>query len=33
MPMQYSSADGIGVFTFDNGRLNVGERWSGLKVL
>ncbi|NCF20731.1 MAG: hypothetical protein GWP63_21070 [Haliea sp.] len=29
MPMQYSSADGIGVFTFDNGRLNVGnmELW------
>ena len=29
MPMQYSAADGIGVFTFDNGRLNVGnmELW------
>lgn len=29
MPMQYQSADGIGVFTFDNGRLNLGtmELW------
>ena len=29
MPMQYSPADGIGVFTFDNGRLNLGnmELW------
>lgn len=29
MPMQYASADGIGVFTFDNGRLNLGnmELW------
>jgi len=25
MPMQYTSADGIGVFTFDNGRLNLGN--------
>lgn len=29
MPMQYTCADGIGVFTFDNGRLNLGnmELW------
>lgn len=29
MPMHYKSADGVGVFTFDNGRLNVGsmELW------
>jgi len=29
MPMQYTSANGIGVFTFDNGRLNLGnmELW------
>ena len=25
MPMQYTCADGIGVFTFDNGRLNLGN--------
>jgi len=25
MPMHYESADGIGVFTFDNGRLNLGS--------
>jgi len=25
MPMHYTAADGIGVFTFDNGRLNVGN--------
>jgi len=29
MPMQYACTDGIGVFTFDNGRLNLGnmELW------
>ncbi|MEP6390984.1 MAG: enoyl-CoA hydratase/isomerase family protein [Halioglobus sp.] len=29
MPMQYACADGIGIFTFDNGRLNLGnmELW------
>lgn len=25
MPMSYESADGVGVFTFDNGRLNLGS--------